>query len=170
MRFVAGRGAVAELLLAGALWRSCCWPGRRGGKPSGISCWPRRRGEAVAGRKPLAQRTACRGIEAELHREELAAPQKTMWLHREELAAPRKTMRLHREANKRAQKEKGPKETLISLPSHFYLLPCERATRQAQLPLQLCRDCKEGCSKCKNCVELWEYGKDKGVTEYVLSV
>ena len=38
MRFVAGRDAVAELLLAGALWRSCCWPGRRGGKPSGISC------------------------------------------------------------------------------------------------------------------------------------
>ena len=40
----------------------------------------------------------------------------------------------------------------------------------AKLPVQLCRDCKEGCSKCKNCVELWEYGKDKGVTEYVLSV
>ena len=38
MRFVAGRGAVAELLLAWALWRSCCWPGRRGGEPSGISC------------------------------------------------------------------------------------------------------------------------------------
>ena len=36
---------------------------------------------------------------------------------------------LHREANKRTQKEKGPEETLISLPSHFYLLPCERATR-----------------------------------------
>ena len=185
-------------MLAGALWRSCCWPGRRGGEPSGISCLPERRGEAVAGRKPLAQRTACRGIEAELHEEELAAPQKTMWLHREELAAPRKTMRLHREANKRTQKEKGPEETLISLPSHFYLLPCERATRHAtrpnrrsplaftagmqrwrscrrhavlaQLPLQLCRDCKEGCSKCKNCVELWEYGKDKGVTEYILSV
>ena len=107
-------------MLAGALWRSCCWPGRRGGKPSGISCWPRRRGEAVAGRKPLAQRTACRSSEAELHREELAAP--------------RKTMRLHREANKRAQKEKGPEETLISLPSHFYLLTCERATRHATRP------------------------------------
>ena len=206
MRFVAGRGAVAELLLAWAPWR----------RAIGNQLLPRRRGEAVAGRKPLAQRTACRGIEAELHREELAAPQKTMWLHREELAAPRKTMRLHREANKRTQKEKGPEETLISLPSHFYLLPCERATRHAtrpnrrsplacsagmhcrrscrrhsslaftagmqcwrscrwhavlaKLPLQLCRDCKEGCSKCKNCVELWEYGKDKGVTEYVLSV
>ena len=171
-------------MLAWAPWR----------RAIGNQLLPRRRGEAVAGRKPLAQRTACRGIEAELHEEELAAPQKTMWLHREELAAPRKTMRLHREANKRTQKEKGPEETLISLPSHFYLLPCERATRhatrpnrrsppacsagevaagmqrQAQLPVQLCRDCKEGCSKCKNCVELWEYGKDKGVTEYILSV
>ena len=160
MRFVAGRGAVAELLLAGALWRKAignqllAWaPWRRA---IGNQLLPRRRGEAVAGREPLAQRTACRSSEAELHREELAAP--------------RKTMRLHREANKRTQKEKGPEENLISLPSHFYLLPCERATRQAKLPLQLCRDCKEGCSKCKNCVELWEYGKDKGVTEYILSV
>ena len=151
-------------MLAWAPWR----------RAIGNQLLPRRRGEAVAGRKPLAQRTACRGIEAELHREELAAP--------------RKTLRQHREANKRAQKEKGPEETLISLPSRFYLLPCERATRHAtrpnrrsplaftagavlaKLPLQLCRDCKEGCSKCKNCVELWEYGKDKGVTEYILSV
>ena len=129
MRFVAGQGAVlrccvqgsvAEILLAGALWLSCCWPGRRGGEPSGISCWPGSRGEAVADREPLAQRTACRSSEAELHREELTAP--------------RKTIQLHREANKRAQKEKGPEETLISLPSHFYLLPCERATRHATRP------------------------------------
>ena len=125
MRFVAGRGAVAELLLAGALWRKAignqllAWaPWRRA---IGNQLLPRRRGEAVAGREPLAQRTASRGIEEELHREELAAP--------------RKTMRLHRESNKRTQKEKGPEETLISLPSHFYLLPCERATRQAKLPL-----------------------------------
>ena len=118
------RGAVAELLLAWVPWR----------KAIGNQLLPRRRGEAVAGRKPLAQRTACRGIEAELHEEELAAPQKTMWLHREELAAPRKTMRLHREANKRSQKEKGPEETLISLPSRFYLLSCERATRHATRP------------------------------------
>lgn len=183
---------------AGAPWRSAC----REAALWRSCCWPRRRGEAVAGREPLAQRTTCRSSEAELHREELAAP--------------RKTMRLLREANKRTQKEKGPEETLISLPSHFYLLPCERATRHAtrpnrrsplacsagmhcrrscrrhsslaftagiqcrrscrrhavlaKLPLQLCRDCKEGCSKCKNCVELWEYGKDKGVTEYILSV
>ena len=107
-------------MLAGEPWRSSCWPGRRGGEPSGISCWPGSRGEAVAGREPLAQRTTCRSSEAELHREELAAP--------------RKTMRLHREANKRTQKEKGPEETLISLPSHFYLLPCERATRHATRP------------------------------------
>ena len=38
MRFVAGRGAVAELL-AGAPWRSC-WLGRCGEKPSGRCCWP----------------------------------------------------------------------------------------------------------------------------------
>ena len=161
MRFVAGRGAVlrccvqgsvAEMLLAGAPWRSCCWLERRGGAIAGRSavaeaignqllagalwlscCWPGRRGEAVAGREPLAQRTACRSSEAELHREELTAPQKTMWLHREELTAPRKTMRLQREANKRTQKEKGPEETLISLPSHFYLLPCERATRAGEV-------------------------------------
>ena len=107
-------------MLAGALRRSCCWPGCCSGEPSGISCWPVSRGEAVAGREPLAQRTACRSSEAELHREELAAP--------------RKTMRLHREANKRTQKEKGPEETLISLPSRFYLLSCERATRHATRP------------------------------------
>ena len=34
MRFVAGRGAVAERL-AEAPWRNCCWPGRRGGEPIG---------------------------------------------------------------------------------------------------------------------------------------
>ena len=138
MRFVAGRGAVTELLLAGALWRKTIENQLLAGEPwrraIGNQLLPRRRGEAIAGREPLAQRTACQGIEAELHREELAAPQKTMWLHREELAAPRKTMRLHREANKRTQKEKGPEETLISLPSHFYLLPCERATRHAKRP------------------------------------
>ena len=54
MRFVAGRGAVAELL-AGAPWRSC-WPGRCGGAagreqcgrvPSGRCCWPGRCGRAA---------------------------------------------------------------------------------------------------------------------------
>ena len=123
MRFVAGRGAVTELLLAGALWRKTIENQLLAGEPwrraIGNQLLPRRRGEAVAGRKPLAQRTACRSSEAELHREELAAP--------------RKTMRLHRESNKRTQKEKGPEETLISLPSHFYLLPCERATRAGEV-------------------------------------
>ncbi len=169
--------------------------------PDEVCCWPRRRAEML---RP-GQRSgdvAGRGAVAENYRESAAG---------QGAAAE-----LHREANKRTQKEKGPEETLISLPSHFYLLPCERATRHAtrpnrrsplacsagmhcrrscrrhsplafaadmqcrrscrrhsvlaQLPLQLCRDCKEGCSKCKNCVELWEYGKDKGVTEYILSV
>ncbi len=146
-------------MLAGTLWLSCCWPGRCGGKPSGISCWPGRRGGEPSGIScwPVRRGEAASG-----------------------------SQQTH-------TKEKGPEETLISLPSRFYLLPCERATChatrpncrsppaftagicrrhavQAQLPLQLCRDCKEGCSKCKNCVELWEYGKDEGVTEYVLSV
>ena len=56
------------------------------------------------------------------------------------------------------------------LPTAFISGIHRRHAVLAKLPLQLCRDCKEGCSKCKNCVELWEYGKDKGVTEYVLSV
>ena len=160
MRFVAGRGAVAELLLAWAPWR----------RAIGNQLLPRRCGGAPEERRRYGGAIAGQGAAAELHRE----------------------------ANKRTQKEKGPEETLISLPSRFYLLSCERATRHAtrpnrrsplaftagmqcrrscrrhavlaKLPLQLCRDCKEGCSKCKNCVELWEYGKDKGVTEYVLSV
>ena len=35
MRFVAGRGAVAEVLLVGAPLRRCCWPGRSGGGAAG---------------------------------------------------------------------------------------------------------------------------------------
>ena len=100
MRFVAGRSAVAELLPAGAPWRSYCWPGRCGGKPSGISCWPRRRGGEPSGISCLPER---RG------------------------GAASGSQQTH-------TKEKGPEETLISLPSHFYLLPCERATRQATRP------------------------------------
>ena len=87
---VAGRDAVAELLLAGAPWR----------KPSGISCWPERRGGAASG----SQQTHT--------------------------------------------KEKGPEETLISLPSHFYLLPCERATRHAMRPN---RRSPLACSACMQC-------------------
>ena len=141
---------------------------------------------------------AGRGAVAESHLESAAGRDAVAENYRESAAGQGAAAELQREANKRTQKEKGPEETLISLPSHFYLLPCERATSHAtrpnrrsplacsagmhcrrscrrhatlaKLPLQLCRDCKEGCSKCKNCVELWEYGKDKGVTEYILSV
>ena len=107
-------------MLAGALWRSCCWPRRRGGEPSGISCWPRRRGGS----------------------------------HRESAAGRNAVAEIHREANKRAKKEKGPEETLISLPSHFYLLPCERATRHATRPNRrsplACSagmDCRRSCRR-----------------------
>ena len=50
MRFVAGGDAVAELLLAGALWRRC-WQGRCGG---------------VAGRGSVAERLQRGGAVAEL--------------------------------------------------------------------------------------------------------
>ena len=97
-------------MLAGALWLSCCRPGRRGG--------------AIAGR----------GAVAENHRESAVGRGAVAESHRESAACRNAVAELHREANKRAQKEKGPEETLISLPSHFYLLPCERATRQATRP------------------------------------
>ena len=97
-------------MLAGALWLSCCRPGRRGG--------------AIAGR----------GAVAENHRESAVGRGAVAESHRESAACRNAVAELHREANKRAQKEKGPEETLISLPSRFYLLPCERATRQATRP------------------------------------
>ena len=69
MRFVAGRGAVAKLLLAEALWRSCCrqgtvgtedcWQGRCSEEPSGRCCWPGvpwRRGWRHCGREPSGRR------------------------------------------------------------------------------------------------------------------
>ena len=78
MRFVAGRGAVAKLLLAEALWRSCCrqgtvgtedcWQGRCSEEPSGRCCWPGvpwRRGWRHCGREPSG-RAAGRGALAEL--------------------------------------------------------------------------------------------------------
>ena len=65
MRFVAGGDAVAELLLAGALRRSC-WQGRRGG----VTAERRRRGRDAG------------GSVAEIHREETAARE----LHREDAA------------------------------------------------------------------------------------
>ena len=107
-------------MLAWALWRSCCWPGRCGG--------------AVAGRGAVEEShresAACRNAVAESHRESTAG----LGAVAELLPAGGAVAELHREANKRAQKEKGPEETLISLPSHFYLLPCERATRHATRP------------------------------------
>ena len=42
--------------------------------------------------------------------------------HRESAACRNAVAELHREANKRAQKEKGPKETLISLSGRSFLL------------------------------------------------
>ncbi|MCI6918643.1 hypothetical protein MR813_06360 [bacterium] len=59
MRFVAGRGAVTELLMAEAPWRRgwrhcgrepsgrCCWQGHCSEAPSGSCCWP----EFPAGRQ-----------------------------------------------------------------------------------------------------------------------
>ena len=71
MRFVAGRGAVAERLVRGAIVAerhredvACC--GTADAEPAGKGtagtedCWPGRCGGAVAGREPSAQRTADR--------------------------------------------------------------------------------------------------------------
>ena len=75
MRFVAGGDAVAELLLAGALRRSC-WQGRCGGATAerrrcgGVTAERRRRGRDAG------------GSVAEIHREETAARE----LHREDAA------------------------------------------------------------------------------------
>ena len=128
---VAGRDAVAELLLAGAPWR----------KPSGISCWPERRGGAASGSQQTHTKREGPGRDLNI------SPEPLLFI------ALRKGNTPGDEAE----------------PPFTACMQCLHAVL-AQLPLQLCRDCKEGCSKCKNCVELWEYGKDKGVTEYVLSV
>ena len=85
MRFVAGGDAVAELLLAGALWRSC-WPWLRGGATAERRCC----GGATAERRCCGGVTAERrrrgrdagGSVAEIHREETAARE----LHREDAA------------------------------------------------------------------------------------
>ena len=47
MRFVAGGDAVAELLLAGTPWQSCCWQGRCGGVAGGGAA-----AERLCGRVP----------------------------------------------------------------------------------------------------------------------
>ena len=189
-------------MLAGALWRSCCWPGRRGGESSGISCC---RG-AVA-KQLLAGNRWHRGLPAgALKRSSMG---KSLLLRRRRCGCIGKSLPLHgrrcgcigkpTNSHKKRRARKRPKylsraasiyslakgqhamrrgRTAVhrrhalqaKLPTAFTSGIHRRHSVLAQLPLQLCRDCKEGCSKCKNCVELWEYGKDKGVTEYVLSV
>lgn len=142
-------------MLGGALWRSCCWPGSRGREPSGISCWPRRCGEEPSGISCLPER---RG------------------------GAASGSQQAHTKREGPGRDINISPEPLLFIALRKGYTPCDEAEPPftagihrwhavlAKLPLQLCRDCKEGCSKCKNCVELWEYGKDEGVTEYVLSV
>ena len=65
---------------------------------------------------------AGRGAVAESHRESAAGRGAVAESHRESAAGRNAVAELHREANKRTQKEKGPKETLISLSDHSYLL------------------------------------------------
>ena len=69
MRFVAGGDAVAELLLVGALWRSC-WQGRCG-RDAGRGAVAEmlmegRYGGAVAGRGAVAERLLRGGAVAEM--------------------------------------------------------------------------------------------------------
>ena len=91
MRFVAGKAAVAELLLAGAPWRSaigkmlarapwqlrCCWQ-----DAAGRGAVAERHREAVAGRGAMAELLLARGAVAECHREETVARES----HREAVA------------------------------------------------------------------------------------
>ena len=158
MRFVAGRGAVlrccvqgsvAEMLLAGALWRSCCWPESCGGKPSGINCWPGRSSGAASGSQQAHTKREGPGRDLNI------SPEPLLFI-------------ALRKGNTPCDEAEPPFTSGIH---RWHSPPAFTAGAVlAKLPLQLCRDCKEGCSKCKNCVELWEYGKDKGVTEYILSV
>ena len=163
MRFVAGRGAVAELLLAGAPWRRAIGnqllPRRCGGEPSGISCLPERRGGAASGSQQAHTKREGPGRDLNI------SPEPLLFI------ALRKGYTPCDEAEPPFTACMQCWHALqAKLPTAFTSGIHRRHAVQAKLPLQLCRDCKEGCSKCKNCVELWEYGKDKGVTEYVLSV
>ena len=133
----------------------CCWPGRCGGKPSGISCWPRRCGGEPSGISCWPERrggAASGSQQAHTKRE-----------------GPGRDLNISPEPLLFIALRKGYTPCDEAEPPFTACMQCRHAVL-AQLPLQLCRDCKEGCSKCKNCVELWEYGKDKGVTEYILSV
>ena len=171
MRFVAGRGAVAELLLAWAPWRSaigkmllagapcqrCCWQGRCSGT-AGREC----HGEEDGGTVAKSHRESAAG-RSSLHGRQCGSIGKSLPLHGRRCGCIGKPTSAH----KKRRARKRPK--YLSRAASIYCL-AKGQHALAKLPLQLCRDCKEGCSKCKNCVELWEYGKDKGVTEYVLSV
>ena len=174
------RKAIGNQLLAGALWRSCCWPGRRGGAPSGRCCWRGRRARDAAGRgaaaellagSAMAKRMAAlwrRAIGNQLLAgvpcmEDNAAASGRACRSTEDDAAASGIQQAH-------TKREGPGRDLNISPEPLLFIALRKGNALAKLPLQLCRDCKEGCSKCKNCVELWEYGKDKGVTEYILSV
>ena len=101
MRFVAGGDAVAEMLLAGALRRSC-WQGRCGRDADGEAlwrscCWPWLRGGATAERRccggATAERRCCGGVTAERRRRGRDAGGSVAEIHREETAA----RELHRE-------------------------------------------------------------------------
>ena len=169
MRFVAGRGAVAEShresaaglgavaeshresAAAAAPWRSCCRQGTVGTEDS----LPEHRSGAPSGR-------ACRSTEDD------AAASGSQQAHRKR-EGPGRDLNISPEPLLFIALRKGYTPCDEAEPPFTACMQCWHAL-QAKLPLQLCRDCKEGCSKCKNCVELWEYGKDKGVTEYILSV
>ena len=145
MRFVAGRGAVAELLLAGALWRKTI-----GNQLLAEAPWRRAIGNQLLAGTPWR---SCIGKPTNAHKRE--GPGRDLNISPEPLL-----FIALRKGNTPCDEAEPPFTSGIH----------RRHAVLAKLPLQLCRDCKEGCSKCKNCVELWEYGKDKGVTEYILSV
>ena len=85
MRFVAGRGAVAERL-AEAPWRNCCWPGRRcgeAGRGADADGWglPGRDATGRAHRCVMAVRAL-----AQKHREEASGKRVQDWQPRARLA------------------------------------------------------------------------------------
>ena len=92
MRFVAGRGAVAELLVRTAGGSS--WPGRRGGAAG-----------TGSQRKQLAGAPREEWSEAEVSAEKLPLRGRRRCGIVEELAAPRATMRRHRESAEQHREE-----------------------------------------------------------------
>ena len=155
-------------MLAGALWLSCWWPGRCGGAVAGRGAVADAIGNQLLAE---AQQRSCIGKPTSAHKRE--GPGRDLNISPEPLL-----FIALRKGNTPGDEAEPPFTACMQcwhalqakLPTAFTSGICRRHAVQAKLPLQLCRDCKEGCSKCKNCVELWEYGKDKGVTEYILSV